>query len=204
MRDREFPLRLAGTAEAAGGRSFGSACRSGRPGSAFRPGRSHGRSSSVPRPRSKSTAAAIAELVLWIGYLQWHIRTRGGLPSEPILRAFRNVKGNVDAILTADQVLARDETGKPLLREDREGGLHEVYLYKNPRPTRWPEADFIVGNPPSLRGNIFVRSLAIITPRRFGGYSPIFPAARIWSCSGGTTRLACSHESTVRSVGSAS
>ncbi len=25
-------------------------------------------------------AAAIAELVLWIGYLQWHFRTKGGIP----------------------------------------------------------------------------------------------------------------------------
>lgn len=32
-------------------------------------------------------AAAIAELVLWIGYLQWHFRTRGsGLPPSPRCR----------------------------------------------------------------------------------------------------------------------
>ena len=37
-------------------------------------------------------AAAIAELVLWIGYLQWHFRTSGGTPPEPILRAFRNIE----------------------------------------------------------------------------------------------------------------
>jgi hypothetical protein len=36
-------------------------------------------------------AAAIAELVLWIGYLQWHFRTKGGPPDEPILRAFKNI-----------------------------------------------------------------------------------------------------------------
>ena len=36
-------------------------------------------------------AAAIAELVLWIGILQWHFRTRGDLPSEPILQAFKNI-----------------------------------------------------------------------------------------------------------------
>ena len=36
-------------------------------------------------------AAAIAELVLWIGYLQWHFRTRAGTPAEPILRAFKNI-----------------------------------------------------------------------------------------------------------------
>ena len=37
-------------------------------------------------------AAAIAELVLWIGYLQWHFRTQSGVPSEPILKAFRNIE----------------------------------------------------------------------------------------------------------------
>ena len=46
-------------------------------------------------------AAAIAELVLWIGHLQWHIRTKGGLPSEPILRAFKNIVVK-DAVLAAD------------------------------------------------------------------------------------------------------
>ncbi len=35
-------------------------------------------------------AAAIAELVLWIGHLQWHFRTRGKvLPPEPIITAFQ-------------------------------------------------------------------------------------------------------------------
>jgi hypothetical protein len=37
-------------------------------------------------------AAAIAELVLWIGYLQWHFRTKGAPPAEPILRAFKNIQ----------------------------------------------------------------------------------------------------------------
>src|SRR5690606_25871671 len=46
-------------------------------------------------------AAAIAELVIWLGYLQWHIRTRGGTPSEPILRDFQNIKV-MDAVLTWD------------------------------------------------------------------------------------------------------
>jgi hypothetical protein len=38
-------------------------------------------------------AAAIAELVLWIGYLRWHLRTRGTAPSEPILREFGGLIG---------------------------------------------------------------------------------------------------------------
>jgi hypothetical protein len=34
-------------------------------------------------------AAAIADVVLWIGYLQWHFRTRGQvMPPEPMLRPF--------------------------------------------------------------------------------------------------------------------
>ena len=54
-------------------------------------------------------AAAIAELVLWIGHLQWHIRTKGGLPSEPILKAFKN-------IVVKDAVLAAEKTLAPLWR----------------------------------------------------------------------------------------
>jgi type I restriction-modification system DNA methylase subunit len=65
-------------------------------------------------------AAAIAELVLWIGHLQWHVRTKGGMPSEPILRAFKN-------IVVKDAVLAPD--------------------HNNPRRPEWPSAEFIVGNP---------------------------------------------------------
>ncbi|MGV0952239.1 MAG: type IIL restriction-modification enzyme MmeI, partial [Azonexus sp.] len=45
-------------------------------------------------------AAAIAEMVLWIGYLQWHFRTQGsGLPPSPILRDFKNIECR-DAVLT--------------------------------------------------------------------------------------------------------
>ncbi len=44
-------------------------------------------------------AAAIAELVLWIGYLQWHFRTRGRVaPPEHIIKAFHNIECR-DAVL---------------------------------------------------------------------------------------------------------
>ena len=64
-------------------------------------------------------AAAIAEMVLWIGYLQWHFRTQGsGLPPSPILRDFKNIECR-DAVLTADAIaFATDEAGKPLTRWD--------------------------------------------------------------------------------------
>lgn len=92
-------------------------------------------------------AAAIAELVVWIGYLQQHYRTRTGHPSEPILRAFANInfgqRHGYDAVLTWDgapatQVVVRD--GK------------RVETYPNARRPEWPEAEFIVGNPPFIGG----------------------------------------------------
>lgn len=91
-------------------------------------------------------AAAIAELVLWIGYLQWHFRTKGGPPKEPILQAFHNIEVK-DAVLEAQVELARDEKGKPLTRGESDA---PVYRYKNPRRPEWPEVEFIVGNPPFI------------------------------------------------------
>jgi hypothetical protein len=97
-------------------------------------------------------AAAIAELVLWIGFLQWHFRTRGGVPPEPILKDFRTIKV-MDAVLAWDaKELARDERARPLERTDAEGNRVEVYRYKNPRRPEWPAADYIVGNPPFTGG----------------------------------------------------
>ena len=83
-------------------------------------------------------AMAISELVLWIGYLQWHIRTRGGPPREPILEAFHNIH-NKDAVLTWD--------GWPL--RGMKAGQETL---PNARRSEWPEAEFIVGNPPFIGG----------------------------------------------------
>ena len=62
-------------------------------------------------------AAAIAELVLWIGYLQWHFRTHGrAAPSEPVLRDFHNIE-NRDAVLAWDTTTPRTDTqGHPVGR----------------------------------------------------------------------------------------
>ncbi|MGE5514755.1 MAG: class I SAM-dependent DNA methyltransferase [Bacteroidota bacterium] len=113
-------------------------------------------------------AVAIAELVLWIGYLQWHFRTRGRvMPAEPVLRNFHTIEHR-DAVLVWDQrVPERDDTGQPLSRWDGESMTVDLvtgreipaaecrvplYRYTNPRPADWPEADFIVGNPPFIGG----------------------------------------------------
>nr|WP_321182327.1 DNA methyltransferase [Methylobacterium sp. Leaf122] len=97
-------------------------------------------------------AAAIAELVLWIGYLQWHFRTKGAAPSDPILRAFRNVRGGYDAVLASDLDVARDENGQPLSRPGPNGISEPIHVYRKPRRPDWPTAEFIVGNPPFIGG----------------------------------------------------
>ena len=111
-------------------------------------------------------AAAIAELVLWIGYLQWHVRTRGSAPhAEPIIRDFHNIECR-DAVLAWDRVEPLlDENGRPVTRWDGqttkphpvtgepvpdETARIPAYRYLNPRPAAWPDADFVVGNPPFI------------------------------------------------------
>ena len=113
-------------------------------------------------------AVAIADLVLWIGYLKWQLRTvPADKVAEPILHAYGTIKEQ-DAILAWDkQELLRDENGVPLSRWDGVTmKLHpitgeeipdpdatvELYRYVNPRRADWPEAEFIVGNPPFIGG----------------------------------------------------
>lgn len=85
-------------------------------------------------------AAAIAELVLWIGYLQQHYRNRTEHPAEPILKAFDNIQ-QMDAVLTWD--------GSPELQFEMRDGV-AVQVFPNARRPDWPEAEFIVGNPPFM------------------------------------------------------
>jgi len=112
-------------------------------------------------------AAAIAELVLWIGYLQWHFRVHGdAMPAEPVLKKFNNIECR-DAVLAYDKhAFAKDPaTGKTRFVWDRksyktdpvtgrevpdESRVRPLDTYENPRPATWPQADFIVGNPPFL------------------------------------------------------
>jgi hypothetical protein len=96
-------------------------------------------------------AVEIAELVLWIGYIQWHLKTRATPPPEPVLRSADHVHEK-DALLTWDgypeKTLKRDRLGRPVATLLGE----EVYLYANAISPEWPPADFIVGNPPFMGG----------------------------------------------------
>jgi type II restriction/modification system DNA methylase subunit YeeA len=69
-------------------------------------------------------AQELASVVVWIGYLQWLNQNGIGWPTEPILRRLDNIQHR-DAIFTRD---AEGNAAQP----------------------EWPQADFIIGNPPFL------------------------------------------------------
>lgn len=102
-------------------------------------------------------AAWIAEMVMWIGYLQWHFHLFGeAKPSEPILKDFQRVV-RTDALVSCSRLdLARDAEGRVLTRPVGRlmdgSAAREVEHYVDPYPTPWPEAHFIVGNPPFIAG----------------------------------------------------
>ena len=76
-------------------------------------------------------AAELAQVAIWIGYLQWMRDNGFGHPTNPILDKLQTIE-NRDAIL---------DLSNPKL----------------PVPAEWPQADFIIGNPPFLGGN-FIRN----------------------------------------------
>ncbi|RIL05977.1 MAG: SAM-dependent methyltransferase [Proteobacteria bacterium] len=121
----------------------------------------------------KPWAKEIAELVLWIGFLQWHHRTHGNVaPKEPVLRDYKNIERR-DAVLAYDrEEIALDDDGKPITRWDGrtmkkspvtgedipdEAARVPLMQFVNPRKAVWPDADFIVGNPPFV-GNKRMRA----------------------------------------------
>jgi hypothetical protein len=115
----------------------------------------------------KPWAKEIADLVLWIGFLQWHYRShkKGLPPPEPVLLEYNNIECR-DAVLAWDDIeLLRDDTGKPVSRWDGEtykksavtgedvpdeAARAPVYVYLQPKKAAWPKADFVVGNPPFI------------------------------------------------------
>jgi hypothetical protein len=111
-------------------------------------------------------AAALAELVLWIGYLQWHIRTRGNKAvAEPVVHNYGNIECR-DAVLAWDDLEpAYDASGQLLTRWDgKTTKTHPItgaqvpdeaaqvpqWRYLKPRKATWPQADFVIGNPPFI------------------------------------------------------
>ncbi|MEA5567648.1 class I SAM-dependent DNA methyltransferase, partial [Anabaena sp. UHCC 0399] len=119
-------------------------------------------------------AASIAELVIWIGYLQWYFKQFGNTsPPEPVLQKFNNIEFR-DAVLAWDgREPAIDSTSQqprtrwggstikhPVTGEDVPDSTDQIpiYSYIKPRPAVWTEADYIVSNPPFI-GNARMREL---------------------------------------------
>jgi hypothetical protein len=103
-------------------------------------------------------AAKIAELVLWIGWLRFRIQNNPDAIPEPVLARGANI--NFGRHGGYDAVLRRTATGEP----DLESAL----------PPEWPEAEFIVGNPPFIGkgaamrdtlGDDYMRALWRVNPR---------------------------------------
>jgi len=69
-------------------------------------------------------AKELASVSIWIGHIQWMMDNGYGFPRDPVLQPLRNIEQR-------DAILAHDAEGAPV-------------------PAAWPEAEFIVGNPPFL------------------------------------------------------
>ena len=74
-------------------------------------------------------AAELAQVVIWIGYLQWMRDNGFNVPRNPILEPLNTIECR-DAIL------------------DLSDPAH-------PAPAQWPQAEFIIGNPPFLGSKLF-------------------------------------------------
>ena len=71
-------------------------------------------------------AQQLAQVVIWIGYLQWMHHNGFVAPNNPVLEPIENIR-QMDAII---------DLSDP----------------ENPKEPDWPQAEFIVGNPPFLGG----------------------------------------------------
>lgn len=122
----------------------------------------------------KPWAAEIAQLVLWIGHLQWLMQQHGkAAVNEPVIAEQRSVETR-DALITWKSTLPRvGSDGKALTRWDGittrehevtgkrvpdETAQVEVFDLIDVRRAVWPDADFIVGNPPFI-GNKHMREV---------------------------------------------
>ncbi|WP_210212954.1 class I SAM-dependent DNA methyltransferase [Mesorhizobium sp. M1E.F.Ca.ET.041.01.1.1] len=83
-------------------------------------------------------AAELARTTIWIGDIQWQLRNGIRSKSIPILRKLKAIEKG-DALVTT----VNDET-----REDN--NLEAMAARPKFIATEWPEAEFIVGNPPFL------------------------------------------------------
>ena len=150
-------------------------------------------------------AAALAELVLWIGYLQWQIRTFDIVGvAEPVVHNYGNIECR-DAVLDWDgRTPALDASGQPLTRWDgKTKKIHPVkgelvpdeaaqvpqWQYSGARQAEWPTSDFIVGNPPFIGASPCAPRSAMVMSKPCAKSGPRCPRALTSSCFGGRVPL---------------
>jgi type II restriction/modification system DNA methylase subunit YeeA len=73
-----------------------------------------------------SFAQELAQVTVWIGHLQWHLKNGFSFTKDPVLRP-------IEAIECRDAILDRSDVG-------------------HPKEAAWPEATVVIGNPPFLGG----------------------------------------------------
>jgi len=78
-------------------------------------------------------AQQLAQVVIWIGYLQWMHHNGFKMPDHPVLAPIESIR-SMDAIL---------DLSDP----------------EHPKEPEWPETEFIVGNPPFLGGKLLRKNL---------------------------------------------
>jgi type II restriction/modification system DNA methylase subunit YeeA len=78
-------------------------------------------------------AQQLAQVVIWIGYLQWMFHNGFKMPDHPVLSP-------IDTITCRDAILDLSDP-------------------EHPKEPEWPEAEFIVGNPPFLGGKLLRTNL---------------------------------------------
>lgn len=104
----------------------------------------------------KPWAAKIAELVLWIGYLQWQTSAgRLGLMKDPLIKDLHHIE-NRDALITWKRIRPLVKDGQPVLRAsgvtDKRADRKMVPVdeYVGVQVAEWPAVEYVVGNPPFL------------------------------------------------------
>jgi len=85
-------------------------------------------------------AAELAQVVIWIGYLQWMRDNGFNAPRSPVLEALQSIE-------CRDAILDLPATSGGLAAA---AGTQAASPNVLTTPAQWPEADFIIGNPPFL------------------------------------------------------
>ncbi len=105
----------------------------------------------------KPWAAKIAELVLWIGYLQWQVSSnRMKQMPDPVIQDLHHIRQGDALIEWQGEEVVTDKQGHEVQVTrgvtQKRGRRHQHGLRRltQVKVVKWPSADYVVGNPPFL------------------------------------------------------